>query len=277
MAALEAMSDSDDEEIPESQWNTKAKNLAQAIESGKFDHLVNALENDGESEDEIEEVILGDSSDEEDADGQDTKKSGGDSEEVENDDEDEDSDSEDDGESGSSEEEEVKSGKKKPINESDDSDNEEEESAEVQQQDKEDEDDEDDEEEEEEEDEEDDKIRRMKVNNMNNSKALSVVTADLVAAHAHLPWAETFDVVPPTPLPFGQKGDGESSPLDIHDDLKREVAFYDSALEAVNIARSRCKKAGIPFSRPEDFFAEMVKTDGEYLVGLCACIAASLF
>ena len=112
------------------------------------------------------------------------------------------------------------------------------------------------------EEEEDDKIRQMKVNNQNNSKALKVVTAELVASHAHLPWAETFDVIPATPLPFSDNGDPESNPLDVHDDLKREVAFYNSALEAVHMARSQCKKAGIPFSRPDDFFAEMVKTDG---------------
>ncbi|OEU16528.1 eukaryotic rRNA processing, partial [Fragilariopsis cylindrus CCMP1102] len=49
--------------------------------------------------------------------------------------------------------------------------------------------------------------------------------------------------------------------LDIHDDLKREVAFYNTALEAVNLARPKCQEFGIPFSRPEDFFVEMVKTD----------------
>ena len=51
--------------------------------------------------------------------------------------------------------------------------------------------------------------------------------------------------------------------VDIHDDLKREVAFYDTALEAVHLARGECERAGIPFTRPDDFFAEMIKTDGE--------------
>eukprot|EP00536_Pseudo-nitzschia_multiseries_P002569 jgi/Psemu1/183857/e_gw1.34.165.1 len=76
-----------------------------------------------------------------------------------------------------------------------------------------------------------------------------------------MPWAETFVIVPPTPLPFGANGDPESNPLDIHDDLKREVAFYNVALEAVNLARPKCMEAGVPFTRPDDFFAEMVKTD----------------
>merc|ERR1712232_1496586 len=33
------------------------------------------------------------------------------------------------------------------------------------------------------------------------------------------------------------------------------------ALQAVNNDRKCCKGAGVPFSRPDDFFAEMVKSD----------------
>jgi rRNA-processing protein EBP2 len=49
--------------------------------------------------------------------------------------------------------------------------------------------------------------------------------------------------------------------VDVHDDLKREVAFYDTALESVTLARAQCATANIPFARPTDFFAEMVKSD----------------
>merc|ERR1711865_23832 len=94
-----------------------------------------------------------------------------------------------------------------------------------------------------------------------NSKALSAVIAELESIHSNLPWAETFVIVPQTPLPFGEHRDPENNPLDIHDDLKREVAFYNNALEAVTLAREKCEEVGLPFSRPEDFFAEMVKTD----------------
>lgn len=48
---------------------------------------------------------------------------------------------------------------------------------------------------------------------------------------------------------------------DVNDDLKRELAFYEQALEAANIAREKILKSGTPFSRPPDYFAEMVKTD----------------
>ncbi|KAF2111553.1 eukaryotic rRNA processing protein EBP2-domain-containing protein [Lophiotrema nucula] len=48
---------------------------------------------------------------------------------------------------------------------------------------------------------------------------------------------------------------------DVEDDLTREKAFYQQSLAAVNDARARLKKEGISFSRPADYFAEMVKSD----------------
>jgi rRNA-processing protein EBP2 len=73
-------------------------------------------------------------------------------------------------------------------------------------------------------------------------------------------WVESFCIVSENPLPFGCNGTG--SPLDVHDDLKRELAFYNMALLSANHGRQYCHEAGVPFSRPDDFFAEMVKTDG---------------
>lgn len=106
----------------------------------------------------------------------------------------------------------------------------------------------------------------------NDTQSLALVTA-VQEADRRLPWAETFAMVPPTPLPFGpvggqdqDGGDGEGIEegekyVDVHDDLKREVAFYDTALEAATLARGMCEEEGIPFARPDDFFAEMVKSD----------------
>jgi len=93
-----------------------------------------------------------------------------------------------------------------------------------------------------------------------NMKGLRSVTAHLMADKARLPWAETFDIIPSTPLPFGRERE-DGSVVSVHDDLKREVAFYNMALEAVHDGRKQCEDCNIPFSRPEDFFAEMVKTD----------------
>ncbi|KAK8154645.1 eukaryotic rRNA processing protein EBP2-containing protein [Phyllosticta citrichinensis] len=48
---------------------------------------------------------------------------------------------------------------------------------------------------------------------------------------------------------------------DTNDDLNRELAFYKQALAAAKEARGLLRKEGVPFSRPNDFFAEMVKSD----------------
>lgn len=66
-----------------------------------------------------------------------------------------------------------------------------------------------------------------------------------------LPWIETMAVTSTEPIELE----------DVHDDLKRELAFYQQALEAANIGREKVKAAGIPFTRPDDYFAEMVKSD----------------
>jgi rRNA-processing protein EBP2 len=48
---------------------------------------------------------------------------------------------------------------------------------------------------------------------------------------------------------------------DVSDDLNRELAFYAQSLSAVKEARGLLKAEGAPFSRPKDYFAEMVKAD----------------
>ncbi|PSS02496.1 eukaryotic rRNA processing protein EBP2-domain-containing protein [Coniella lustricola] len=49
---------------------------------------------------------------------------------------------------------------------------------------------------------------------------------------------------------------------DISDDLNRELQLYAQSLEAAKKARSLLRAEGMPFSRPNDYFAEMVKDDG---------------
>ena len=57
------------------------------------------------------------------------------------------------------------------------------------------------------------------------------------------------------PSPF------EADPTLVNDDLKRELVFYEQALSAVKAAKILCEKEKIPFNRPDDYFAEMVKSD----------------
>src|ERR1044072_3947052 len=49
--------------------------------------------------------------------------------------------------------------------------------------------------------------------------------------------------------------------VDVNDDLTRELAFYTQALEGTRRAFEKLQSMGVPFLRPEDYFAEMVKTD----------------
>ncbi|KAG8158874.1 hypothetical protein KVR01_011317 [Diaporthe batatas] len=49
---------------------------------------------------------------------------------------------------------------------------------------------------------------------------------------------------------------------DISDDLQRELQLYAQSLDAARRARALLRAEGLPFSRPKDYFAEMVKDDG---------------
>lgn len=49
---------------------------------------------------------------------------------------------------------------------------------------------------------------------------------------------------------------------DISDDLNRELQLYAQSLEAAKKARALLRAEGVPFSRPKDYFAEMLKDDG---------------
>eukprot|EP00889_Picochlorum_renovo_P004828 jgi/Picre1/31858/NNA_007206.t1 len=48
---------------------------------------------------------------------------------------------------------------------------------------------------------------------------------------------------------------------DVENDLERELAFYNQAQRAAFEAISKFEKEGIPWRRPDDYLAEMVKTD----------------
>eukprot|EP00752_Nemacystus_decipiens_P014973 g13331.t2 len=65
-----------------------------------------------------------------------------------------------------------------------------------------------------------------------------------------IPWEETLTI---SDIPLELE--------DVHDDLKREVSFYNNALEAVKRGRTKLVAANVPYKRPEDFLCEMVKTD----------------
>ncbi|WQF80015.1 Putative eukaryotic rRNA processing [Colletotrichum destructivum] len=50
---------------------------------------------------------------------------------------------------------------------------------------------------------------------------------------------------------------------DVQDDLQRELALLSQSLEAARKGRSLLIQEKVPFSRPNDYFAEMIKDDGQ--------------
>jgi rRNA-processing protein EBP2 len=65
-----------------------------------------------------------------------------------------------------------------------------------------------------------------------------------------LPWIETLDTC-----------SYEINVEDAHDDLKREVAFYNMALACVKDSKEKLAELEVPYKRPDDYYAEMIKSD----------------
>lgn len=57
----------------------------------------------------------------------------------------------------------------------------------------------------------------------------------------------------------------QSEEIDVNDDLSRELAFYNQALNGTREALEKLQSTGIPFLRPPDYYAEMVKSDNHML------------
>ncbi|KAB5595831.1 rRNA-processing protein ebp2 [Ceratobasidium theobromae] len=96
---------------------------------------------------------------------------------------------------------------------------------------------------------EEDAVLKQKVV-INNELALKRIRGTIELGK-DMPWSETLAFT-------------TSMALDIpnaDDDLNRELAFYKQALDTGNVARAKFAAAKLPFSRPSDYFAEMVKSD----------------
>lgn len=81
--------------------------------------------------------------------------------------------------------------------------------------------------------------------------------------HAALTQALSTFALPWASLPFHahQSVTAGDVTIDVNDDLSRELAFYKQALEAAQEARTKLLAEEIPFARPSDYFAEMIKDD----------------
>ncbi|WFD28869.1 rRNA-processing protein EBP2 [Malassezia nana] len=95
---------------------------------------------------------------------------------------------------------------------------------------------------------------RIRINNAEAmQRVYDHVRLDAPSAHGKMPWIETmsltYDKVVADEVP------------DVQNDLDRELAFYRQALAGAVQGRQCVLEAGVPFSRPSDYFAEMLKTD----------------
>ncbi|KAJ4332713.1 rRNA-processing protein EBP2 [Ascochyta clinopodiicola] len=86
---------------------------------------------------------------------------------------------------------------------------------------------------------------------INNTAALTAALNRIQLPYSKLAFSEYQSVTSAEPVEIA----------DVEDDLNRELAFYKQCLSAVKDARGRLKKEGASFSRPADYFAEMVKSD----------------
>jgi len=66
-----------------------------------------------------------------------------------------------------------------------------------------------------------------------------------------VPWVETLAVTTPNVVSIQQ----------VHDDKSRELAFYKQALESVEECQQRMDEIKLLYRRPQDYFAEMIKSD----------------
>ncbi|KAJ1534097.1 rRNA-processing protein and EBNA1-binding protein ebp2 [Nowakowskiella sp. JEL0078] len=90
----------------------------------------------------------------------------------------------------------------------------------------------------------------------NNKVSMARVLQDLKLDVA---WIETMVITSKTStIP---QGDPEETKAFVRDDLKRELAFLQQALGAAEAGRQKVLAAGVKFSRPDDYYAEMVKSD----------------
>ncbi|XP_048762317.1 probable rRNA-processing protein EBP2 [Ostrea edulis] len=81
----------------------------------------------------------------------------------------------------------------------------------------------------------------------------------LLAIKKDLPWVEHLDV---TSKPAATHKDLISQgEIDVHDDFKRELRFYCQAQATVLEAIPRLHSMNLPTKRPEDYFAQMAKSD----------------
>ncbi|XP_017558886.1 probable rRNA-processing protein EBP2 [Pygocentrus nattereri] len=99
---------------------------------------------------------------------------------------------------------------------------------------------------------------------VNNIEGLKMCLAEF---KKNLPWVERLDLTNHPAVDVLAKIEGtlnkkqSSGEIDAEDDFQREMYFYRQAQATVLEALPKLKKLQIPTKRPDDYFAEMAKTD----------------
>jgi len=96
-----------------------------------------------------------------------------------------------------------------------------------------------------------DAVPRQKIT-VDNQVALQRVR-ETIRLDPSLPWTESLVCDYPDKIEVE----------DVNDDLNRELAFYKQALHSAKLAKelAAASKPPLPFTRPSDYYAEMVKSD----------------
>ena len=86
---------------------------------------------------------------------------------------------------------------------------------------------------------------------INNTTALTKAYKSITLPYSKIPFSAHQSITTAEPVAIS----------DVNDDLTRELAFYKQCLNAANEGRESLKRESVPFTRPNDYFAEMVKSD----------------
>lgn len=98
---------------------------------------------------------------------------------------------------------------------------------------------------------------------INNAEGLNKCLAEFKKS---LPWVERLDLTNHPAVNIIAKAEGQAQPegskeINAEDDFQREMYFYRQAQATVLSALPKLQKFKIPTKRPDDYFAEMAKTD----------------
>ncbi|KAF8787198.1 putative rRNA-processing protein EBP2 like protein [Argiope bruennichi] len=104
--------------------------------------------------------------------------------------------------------------------------------------------------------------QQRKIIPVNNVVGLQEKLKDI---QLNMNWIEKLDITVKSSTESEDSDKKAAIDTEAEHDFKREMLFYNQALEGVTKAFKKLKKMGIPTKRPDDYFAEMAKSDAHML------------